>query len=223
MRRAFRRGSPDARNVLNILATKEETMSDEAANALMKVIADAEKAGSNKKTGEKGLPPVHLWEPDYCGDIGMKIARDGQWYYDNSPIGRKKLVRLFSTILRHDKDGEHYLVTPAEKIRVEVEDAPFVATLMHVSGSGQDQVLRFETNVGDFTEAGPDHTMRFEIDAESGEPSPYVHVRARLEALIARAVFYDLVELAEVHDGQFGVWSQGIFFPISSAEAAGVA
>ena len=158
-------------------------MTQEAANALMKVIADAEKAGADKKTGEKGLPPVHLWEPDYCGDIGMKIARDGQWYYDNSPIGRKKLVRLFSTILRHDKDGEHYLVTPVEKIRVEVEDAPFVATLMQVSGAGQEQVLRFETNVGDFTEAGPEHHMRFEIDAVSGEPSPYVHVRARLDGL----------------------------------------
>ena len=194
-------------------------MTQEAANALMKVIADAEKAGADKKTGEKGLPPVHLWEPDYCGDIGMKIARDGQWYYDNSPIGRKKLVRLFSTILRHDKDGEHYLVTPVEKIRVEVEDAPFVATLMQVSGAGQEQVLRFETNVGDFTEAGPDHPMRFEIDAISGEPSPYVHVRARLEALIARSVFYDLVELGVVEGDKFGVWSYGVFFPIADAEA----
>ncbi|HAT07895.1 MAG TPA: DUF1285 domain-containing protein [Rhodobiaceae bacterium] len=197
-------------------------MSDEAANALMKIVANAEKAG-DPKTGEHGLPPVHLWEPDYCGDIGMKIARDGQWYYDNSPIGRKKLVRLFSTILRHDSDGEYYLVTPVEKIRVDVEDVPFIATLMTVSGKGRTQVLRFETNVGDFTEAGSDHALRFEIDAASGEPSPYIHVRARLEALIARAVFYDLVELAEVHDGQFGVWSQGLFFPISTAEAAGVA
>ena len=196
-------------------------MSDEAANALMKIVADAEKAG-NPEAGERGLPPVHLWEPDYCGDIGMKIARDGQWYYDNSPIGRKKLVRLFSTILRHDEDGEHYLVTPVEKIRVEVEDAPFIATLMTVSGEGRAQVLRFETNVGDFTEAGPDHAMRFEIDEKTGEPSPYVHVRARLEGLIARPVFYDLVELAEVHDGQFGVWSHGIFFAISSAEEAGL-
>lgn len=194
-------------------------MTQDAANALMKVIADAEKAGANEKTGEKGLPPVHLWEPDYCGDIGMKIARDGQWYYDNSPIGRKKLVRLFSTILRHDKDGEHYLVTPVEKIRIEVEDAPFIATLMQVSGSGQNQVLRFETNVGDFTEAGPEHVMRFEIDPESGEPSPYVHVRARLEALISRAVFYDLVELGVVEGDKFGVWSHGIFFPITDAAA----
>ncbi len=184
-------------------------MSDDAANVLMKVIADAEKAG------EKGLPPVHLWEPDYCGDIGMRIARDGQWFYDNSPIGRQRLVRLFSTILRHDEDGEHYLVTPVEKIRVEVEDAPFVATLMHVEGRGENQVLRFETNVGDFTEAGPEHPMRFEIDAKTGEPSPYVHVRARLEGLISRAVFYDLVALGEVKDAQFGVWSHGQFFAIA--------
>ena len=196
-------------------------MTDEAANALMKIVADAEKA-SNPETGERGLPPVHLWEPDYCGDIGMKIARDGQWYYANSPIGRKKLVRLFSTILRHDEDGEHYLVTPVEKIRIEVEDAPFIATLMTMTGEGRAQILRFETNVGDFTEAGPDHPMRFEINAETGEPSPYVHVRARLEGLIARPVFYDLVELAEVHEGQFGVWSHGVFFAISSAEEAGL-
>jgi uncharacterized protein len=162
---------------------------------------------------------LHLWEPDYCGDIGMKIARDGQWYYDNSPIGRKKLVRLFSTILRHDADGEHYLVTPVEKIRVEVEDAPFIATLMQVQGSGSQQILRFETNVGDFTEAGPDHPMRFEIDAASDAPSPYVHVRARLEALISRAVFYDLVELAVIEGDKFGVWSHGVFFPITEAEA----
>jgi hypothetical protein len=196
-------------------------MTDEAANALLKIVADAEKVG-NSESGERGLPPVHLWEPDYCGDIGMKIARDGQWYYANSPIARKKLVRLFSTILRHDEDGEHYLVTPVEKIRVEVEDAPFIAALMSVRGAGRAQVLRFETNVGDFTEAGPDHLLRFEIDNKSGEPSPYVHVRARLEGLIARPVFYDLVELAEVHEGQFGVWSHGVFFAISSAEEAGL-
>tara|TARA_B110000971_G_scaffold221381_1_gene268288 strand:- start:674 stop:1312 length:639 start_codon:yes stop_codon:yes gene_type:complete len=191
----------------------------EAANALLKVIADAEKAGENKQTGEKGLPPVHLWEPDYCGDIGMKITRDGQWYYANSPIGRKKLVRLFSTILRHDEDGEYYLVSPVEKIRVEVEDAPFIATMMTVIGKGQTQVLRFETNVGDFTEAGPEHPLRFYLDAETDEPSPYIHVRARLEALISRAVFYDLVELCEVVDGQFGVWSHGQFFAFVSADA----
>ena len=114
-------------------------MNDDAPtqNALQNVIAQAQKADG----GSDGLPPVHLWEPDYCGDIGLHIARDGQWYYAGSPIGRKRLVRLFSKILRHDDDGEHYLVTPVEKIRVEVEDAPFVATLMQVTGSGRDQVL----------------------------------------------------------------------------------
>ena len=190
-------------------------MSDNTpSNPLQSVIAQAKKA----ENGDKSLPPVHLWEPDYCGDIGMRIARDGQWYYDNSPIGRKKLVRLFSTILRHDEDGEHYLVTPVEKIRVEIEDAPFVATLLHVSGAGQQQVLRFETNVGDFTEAGPEHGLRFEIDPKTQEPSPYVHVRARLEALISRSVFYQLVELAEIEGDAFGVWSHGVFFPISAAD-----
>ena len=107
-------------------------MNDDAPtqNALQNMIAQAQKADG----GSDGLPPVHLWEPDYCGDIGLHIARDGQWYYAGSPIGRKRLVRLFSTILRHDDDGEHYLVTPVEKIRVGVEDAPFVATLMQVTG-----------------------------------------------------------------------------------------
>lgn len=186
---------------------------DQTANPLQDVIKQAENAG-----GEKALPPVHLWNPDYCGDIGMKIASDGQWYYAGSPIGRKRLVRLFSTILRHDDDGEHYLVTPVEKIRVEVEDAPFIATLMHVEGTGRDRVLRFETNVGDQAEAGPEHALRFAFDAASGAPSPYVHVRARLEAKLARAVFYDLVDLAEVHDDMFGVWSSGVFFPIAPAE-----
>lgn len=186
-------------------------------NALQNVIKQANAA--NNPDGETAgqqtsLPPVHLWNPDYCGDIGMKIARDGQWYYAGSPIGRKRLVRLFSTILRHDEDGEHYLVTPVEKIRVEVEDAPFVATLMQVEGTGRDRVLTFETNVGDFVCAGAAHILRFEINAKNGQPAPYVHVRARLEALIARSVFYDLVNLGEQYGDQFGVWSGGVFFPI---------
>ena len=146
-------------------------MSDEAANALMKIVADAEKAG-DPKSGERGLPPVHLWEPDYCGDIGMKIARDGQWYYDNSPIGRKKLVRLFSTILRHDDDGEHYLVTPVEKIRIEVEDAPFIATLMTVSGKGRERVLRFETNVGDLPKPAPTMPCALRLTQQAASRRP---------------------------------------------------
>ena len=190
-------------------------MSDGAPtqNALQNVIAQAQKADG----GSDGLPPVHLWEPDYCGDIGLHIARDGQWYYAGSPIGRKRLVRLFSTILRHDDDGEHYLVTPVEKIRVGVEDAPFVATLMQVTGSGRDQALRFETNVHDFATAGAEHALRIELDPKNKTPSPYIHIRARLEALISRAVFYDLVALGEMVDDQFGVWSENVFFPIAPA------
>lgn len=170
----------------------------------------------------KGLPPVHLWNPDFCGDIDMRIARDGTWFYMGTPIGRERLVHLFSTILRHDEDGRYYLVTPVEKVGIKVEDAPFLAVAMRVEGEGRDQTLTFTTNVGDETVAGGEHPIRFVIDGETGEPAPYVHVRARLEALINRAVFYDLVELGaeEEHEGRrwFGVWSGGVFFPFMPAE-----
>ena len=164
----------------------------------------------------KGLPPVEKWDPPNCGDIGMKITRDGVWYYQGSPIGRKKLMRLFSTILRRDEDGMHYLVTPVEKVPVEVEDAPFLAVEMEAEGEGEAQILYFRTNVDDIVRAGAAHPLRFEIDTESGEPAPYIHIRGRLEALINRAVFYDMVELgceADIHgEAQFGLWSDGVFF-----------
>lgn len=175
-------------------------------------------AAAQQATGIKKLPPVDLWEPDYCGDIGMKIARNGQWFYAGSPIGRQKLVELFATILRHDADGEYYLVTPAEKIRVEVEDAPFIAVHIGIEGEGQAQKLHFVTNVGDYVQAGPEHSLRFEIDPETDEPAPYLHVRARLEAKLGRAVFYELVEYGSEHDGFFGVWSDGVFFPMMEAD-----
>ena len=170
----------------------------------------------------RGLPPVHLWNPAFCGDLDMRIARDGTWFYMGTPIGRERLVRLFSTILRHDEDGKYYLVTPVEKVGIRVDDAPFLAVAMKVEGRGRDQTLTFSTSVGDETVAGPDHPMRFEIDEASGEPAPYVHVRARLEALINRATFYDLVELGveEEHEGErwFGIWSGGVFFPFMLAK-----
>ncbi|HEX7777361.1 MAG TPA: DUF1285 domain-containing protein [Parvibaculum sp.] len=170
----------------------------------------------------RGLPPVHLWNPDFCGDIDMRIARDGTWFYMGTPIGRDRLVRLFSTILRHDEDGKYYLVTPVEKVGIRVDDAPFLAVAMTVEGEGRDQRLSFTTSVGDSAAAGPDHPIRFVIDKATGEPAPYVHIRARLEALINRAVFYDLVELGaeEERDGKrwFGVWSGGVFFPFMPAE-----
>ena len=181
---------------------------------LLKLAQQAENAG--------GLPPVEKWNPPHCGDIGMKIARDGVWYYQGSPIGRKKLTRLFSTILRRDADDKHYLVTPVEKIIVEVEDAPFLAVELEAEGAGEKQKLYFRTNVDDVVMAGTAHPLRFEIDPHSQEPSPYIHIRGRLEALINRAVFYHLVELgsqAEI-DGapQFGIWSDGTFFPIAKTE-----
>jgi len=159
------------------------------------------------------LPPVEKWNPAHCGDIDIRIARDGTWFHQGTPVGRKELVRLFSTILR--KDGADYvLVTPAEKMRIVVEDAPFVAVLMDVAGEGREQVLTFTTNVGDTTVAGADNPIRIEIDPATEEPAPYVHVRRRLEAKIARAVFYQMVDLAVTEAGRLGVWSSGVFFAI---------
>ena len=170
-------------------------------------------ASAARKASKGGLPPVHLWDPDFCGDLDMRIARDGTWFYLGTPIGRPELVRLFSTILRKDGD-DYFLVTPVEKVGITVDDAPFVAVDFVVEGSGKDQTLTFETNVGDFATAGPDHPIRVERDAETGEPSPYVLIRANLEALIDRKSFYRLVDIGAHHDGWFGIWSGGEFFPI---------
>ncbi len=170
-------------------------------------------ASAARKASKGGLPPVHLWNPDFCGDLDMRIARDGTWFYLGTPIGRPELVRLFSTILRKDGD-DYFLVTPVEKVGITVDDAPFVAVDFEVEGSGKDQTLTFETNVGDFATAGPDHPIRVERDTETGEPSPYVLLRANLEALIDRKSFYRLVDIGAHHDGWFGIWSGGEFFPI---------
>ena len=166
------------------------------------------------------LPPVERWHPAHCGDIDIRIARDGTWFHDGTPIGRKELVRLFSTILRKDPDGFH-LVTPAEKMRIAVEDAPFIAVLLYAEGAGREQSLRFLTNVGDEVIAGRDNPIRVETDAKTGEPSPYVHVRRGLEARLARPVFYQLADLAVpgsgADEGVLGVWSGGVFFRLGAA------
>lgn len=162
------------------------------------------------------LPPVHLWNPAHCGDIDIVIRRDGSWWHEGSPIGRAALVRLFSTVLRRDPDGFH-LVTPVEKLKIAVEDAPFVAVRADREGEASEQVLVFTTNVGDRVAAGPDHPIRVETDAVSGAPRPYVHVRAGLDALIARAVFYELVEGAERRDGRLGLTSNGAWFDLGEA------
>ena len=181
-------------------------------------------AASARAAARKGPPPVHLWNPPFCGDLDMRIARDGTWYYLGSPIGRAGLVRLFSSILRKDGD-KYFLVTPVEKVGIVVDDAPFVATDFNVRGSGQDQVLTFTTHVGDTVVAGPDAPIRVVRDAETGEPSPYVLIRAHLEALIDRKSFYRLVDLCVHHsfEGQrwFGLWSSGAFFPVIPSEEIG--
>ncbi|XDA98523.1 DUF1285 domain-containing protein [Sulfitobacter sp. LCG007] len=159
----------------------------------------------------RGLPPVHLWDPPFCGDMDMRIARDGTWFYLGTPIGRPALVKLFSSILKKE-DDRYFLVTPVEKVGITVEDAPFVAVDFEVAGADEAQVLSFQTQVGDVAVAGPDNPIRVERDRETGEPSPYVHVRAGLEALIDRKSFYRLVELGRHRDGWFGLWSGGKFF-----------
>lgn len=179
--------------------------------------ADSLAASAKAAAMQKGLPPIHLWDPPFCGDIDMRIARDGTWYYEGGAITRPGLVRLFSTILRKE-DDRYVLVTPVEKVGITVDDAPFVAIDFEVSGSGSEQSLCFETNVGDHAIAGPDCPLRFEIDSRTGEPSPYVLIRNDLEALIDRKSFYRLVEIGCVQDGWFGVWSGGQFFPIMAAD-----
>ncbi|MGE4612339.1 MAG: DUF1285 domain-containing protein [Paracoccaceae bacterium] len=186
-------------------------MSD-SSQKIVTPTAEGIAAAAAKASKTKGLPPVHLWNPPFCGDLDMRIARDGTWFYLGTPIGRKRLVKLFSTIMR--KDGEDYfLITPVEKVGITVDDAPFVAVDFDVV----DNVVQFTTNVGDTVAAGPDHPIRVVLNPDDGEPSPYVLVRTNLEALIDRKSFYRLVEQGEAStvDGieWFGVRSKGVFFP----------
>ena len=175
-------------------------------------------AAAKTQAPGRGLPPVHLWNPEHCGEIDIVIKKSGLWFHEGSPIGREALVRLFSTVLRKDPEG-FVLVTPVEKLAITVEDAPFVAVSVERVGD----CLRFLTNVGDVVEAGPDNPIRVETDAASGEPRPYVHVRRGLEALIARPVFYELADMAQERDTPtgpaMGVWSNGAWFAVGPAEA----
>jgi len=161
---------------------------------------------------ERKLPPVEKWNPTHCGDSEMRIARDGTWFHQGSPIGRPAMVRLFSTILRREPDGGFVLVTPVEKLDIAVEDAPFTAVEMKAEGTGEAARLGFRLNTGDLVTAGPDHPLRFEEGADG--PRPYLLVRGGLEALVARPVFYELAELALVAEERPGVWSDGAFFPL---------
>ncbi len=152
-----------------------------------------------------------------CREFGLRIARDGNWFYHGTPIGRKSLIRLFSSVLRRDGEGGYWLVTPVERGRIEVEDAPFVAVELTAEGTGSGQRLSFRTNVDDIVAADAAHPIRVVLDEATGEPRPYVMVRDGLEALILRPVFYHLVERGETKDGDFGVWSDGAFFKLGEA------
>ncbi len=175
-------------------------------------------AASVKVAQTKGLPPVHLWNPPFCGDLDIHIAKDGSWSYMGSPITRFELVKLFSSILKKEGD-KYYLVTPVEKVGITVEDAPFLAVDFDQAGKDETQTLTFTTQVGDQAAAGPDHPIRIVIDPETDEPSPYVLVRSNLEARIDRKSFYRLIDIGVDHDGWFGVWSGGEFFPITPSDA----
>jgi hypothetical protein len=165
---------------------------------------------------DRRLPPVEQWHPAHCGHSAMRIAADGTWFHEGSPIGRPELVRLFSSILRREPDGDFVLVTPAEKLDIEVEDAPFVAVEMKAEGEGETARLAFRLNTGELVAAGPDHPLRL-ATAPNG-PRPYLHVRPGLEALVARPVFYELAERALASGATpSGVWSDGAFFALDAA------
>ncbi len=171
---------------------------------------------------ENRLPPVDSWNPTHCGNSDMRIARDGTWFHQGSPIGRLAMVRLFSTILRREPDGRFVLVTPVEKLDIEIEDAPFQAIEMKAEGSGKAMKLAFRLNTGGLVTAGPERALRFEETA--GGPRPYLHVRGGLEALVARPVYYELAQIALANGGDpAGVWSDGAFFalePVSPGQSA---
>ena len=171
---------------------------------------------------QKGPPPVHLWNPPYCGDIDMRIAADGTWFYQKTPIGRPALVKLFASVLKREA-GKHFLVTPVEKVGIAVDDAPFLAVELKVTQGARGPVLNFRTNVDDWVVCGPGHALRFEPEAQTGGLKPYLHVRRDLWAKVTRALFYDLVALGEERDvggkAMFGIASDGAFFVMAEASA----
>jgi hypothetical protein len=203
------------------------TMADEVEASAGTMTAAGDPAGLSalisRAAGDgKGPSPVERWNPEFCGEIDMEIRPDGTWFYLGTPIGRMPLVQLFSTVLRKDADGRTYLVTPVEKVGIRVVDAPFVAVELHVAGQGRSRVMTFRTNVGDVVEAGPEHPLRFVDEPETGGLKPYLLVRGRLEALVARPVMYELVEHGEeIEVGgrrMFAVRSRGAVYPIMPAE-----
>ncbi len=179
-------------------------------------------AGAARREGEKGPPPVHLWDPPFCGDLDLRITTDGTWFYLGTPIGRPALVKLFASVLKREGDA-YFLVTPVEKVGITVEDAPFLAVEMSVSQSVERPVLQFRTNVDDHVTCEADHPLRFEREPETGGLKPYLHVRRNLWAKVTRALFYDLVARGEEREIEgrrmFGVASGATFFAMADASA----
>jgi hypothetical protein len=179
-------------------------------------------AGAAAGAGRKGPPPVHLWNPPFCGDLDMRIASDGTWYYLKSPIGRAGLVKLFASVLKREGD-RYYLVTPVEKCGIAVDDAPFVAVELVTDEKTAGRVLNFRTNVDDWVACGVNHALRFEPEVGTGGLKPYLHVRNNLWARVKQALFYDLVDMGEERDvdgvRMFGVMSAGTFFAMAPAES----
>ncbi|KIZ33861.1 MULTISPECIES: DUF1285 domain-containing protein [Rhodopseudomonas] len=192
----------------------------QTANQTLDGLTAAARDAAAASASGKGLPPVHLWDPPFCGDLDMRIARDGTWFYLGTPIGRPALVRLFSTILKRE-NGKHFLVTPVEKVGIQVEDAPFLAVEMIKDADSDGPLLRFRTNVDDWVSCDSAHQLRFAAAADGGL-TPYLHVRAELWAKVTRALYYDLVDMGEerVVDGRpmFGIASGGAFFAMADAE-----
>ena len=177
--------------------------------------------GAATREGRRGPPPVHLWNPPFCGDLDMRIASDGTWHYLKTPIGRPALVRLFASVLKREEE-KYFLVTPVEKVGIVVDDAPFLAVEMRAERAESEQALSFRTNVDDWVTCGPGHALRFEPEGEMGGLKPYLHVRRDLWAKVSRTLFFDLVELGEEREvegrAMFGVSSMGMFFPMAPAE-----
>jgi uncharacterized protein len=176
--------------------------------------------GAAQRAGGKAPPPVHLWNPPFCGDLDMRVAADGTWFYLGTPIGRPALVKLFASVLKREAD-KYFLVTPVEKVRIQVDDAPFLAVEMVTEDGPAGRVLNFRTNVDDWVACGPDHGLRFEPEPATGGLKPYLHVRRDLWAKVTRTLFYDLVGLGEERDvggeRMFGVVSMGAFFAMAPA------
>jgi hypothetical protein len=177
--------------------------------------------GAVSRAATKGPPPVERWNPPFCGDLDMRIAADGTWFYLKTPIGRPALVKLFASVLKRE-DNRYFLVTPVEKCGIRVDDAPFLAVELVVDKGPAGRVLNFRTNVDDWVACGPENRLRFETEAGTGGLKPYLHVRRDLWAKVTRALFFDLVELGEERElegrAMFGVVSMGAFFPMAPAE-----